>query len=470
MNIFFKFVIVVVFGTIASTARAQPQVTLEFEKSIGQFWAYEIINFEPNSVPPEGFNHPTGVDWLSGRDFVVADNRNNKLQTCNDEGECKLVGGDPFIGGRNDPGLFDHPHGVEVNIIGRIAVADEENNAVQYCTYNGSCVYSGESLSNNNPPSSSLGKWDNPDDVAFDSDQNIHGLDTGNDRVQVLRNGDLNVLGVYMSSGSGVGQINGARGIAIDKDDNVIIADTGNNRVQICDIDENCSVFGSMGSATGQFNAPSGVDVDTFGRIWVADTGNSRIQVCDYDGLCVAFGQAGSGDFEFDGLFDVAVHPTGRVAVADANNNRIQLFRTEGSFSINPGMNDAWYNKATDGQGFFITVFPDLGLVSLAWFTYETEIVPNTANLGYSGHRWLTALGPFSGKTATLNIDIASGGIFDTATDISHRSDGTIILTFESCNSGTVEYNIPSINQQGTVPITRVADDNVALCNAFISQ
>ena len=52
--------------------------------------------------------------------------------------------------------------------------------------------------------------------------------------------------------------------------------------------------------------------------------------------------------------------------------------------SLNLGFNDAWYNPATDGQGFFITVFPDLGIVSLAWFTYDTEIPTGDAkaNLG----------------------------------------------------------------------------------------
>ena len=40
----------------------------------------------------------------------------------------------------------------------------------------------------------------------------------------------------------------------------------------------------------------------------------------------------------------------------------------------------------------------------------------------------------------------------------------TIILTFENCKEGSVEYDIPSINRQGTVPIQRVANDNIALC------
>jgi formylglycine-generating enzyme required for sulfatase activity len=142
-------------------------------------------------------------------------------------------------------------------------------------------------------------------------------------------------------------------------------------------------------------------------------------------------------------------------------------------FQINPGLNDAWYDRDTDGQGFFITVLPDLGVVSLAWFTYDTELPPEdaTANLGDPGHRWLLAVGSFTGNKAILQIEMTSGGIFDTPTDIDRTdppgSDGSIILTFDSCNSGTVEYNITSINRQGIVPIQRVADDNIVICEAL---
>ena len=140
---------------------------------------------------------------------------------------------------------------------------------------------------------------------------------------------------------------------------------------------------------------------------------------------------------------------------------------------INPGLNDAWYNPATSGQGFFITVFPDLGYVSLAWFTYDTELPAEDAqaNLGDAGHRWLTAIGPITDNQVMMNITMTSGGIFDTSTEIERTdpagSDGTITLTFDSCNSGTVEYDIPSINREGIVPIRRVANDNIVLCEAL---
>jgi Tol biopolymer transport system component len=142
-------------------------------------------------------------------------------------------------------------------------------------------------------------------------------------------------------------------------------------------------------------------------------------------------------------------------------------------FLINAGLNDAWYNPVTNGQGFFITVFPNLGAVSLAWFTYDTELPAEdaTANLGDPGHRWLTAVGPISGNQVNMQIEMTSGGLFDTTSIIERTdpagSDGTIILTFDSCNSGTIEYDIPSIDRQGIIPIVRVANDNIVICEAL---
>ncbi|MFC1778074.1 proprotein convertase P-domain-containing protein, partial [Pseudomonadota bacterium] len=139
---------------------------------------------------------------------------------------------------------------------------------------------------------------------------------------------------------------------------------------------------------------------------------------------------------------------------------------------MNAGLNDAWYNPVTNGQGFFITVFPEIEYISLSWFTYDTERPAEgvTANLGEPGHRWLNALGAYSGNVAVMDISITSGGLFDTATEVSEVIDGTIILTFTDCENGTVEYDIPSINQQGIVPIQRVVRDNIALCEALNSD
>jgi hypothetical protein len=142
------------------------------------------------------------------------------------------------------------------------------------------------------------------------------------------------------------------------------------------------------------------------------------------------------------------------------------------AFEINVGLNDAWYNPATSGQGFFVNVFPNLGVVTLSWFTYDSELPPPDAhaNLGDPGHRWLNALGAIDGNRSEMDITFARGGLFDTATDIEEVDAGHITVTFESCESATVDYAIPSIGRQGTIPIQRVARDNIVLCEALSKQ
>ena len=112
----------------------------------------------------------------------------------------------------------------------------------------------------------------------------------------------------------------------------------------------------------------------------------------------------------------------------------------------------------------------------MAWFTYDTDLPAegDTANLGSPGHRWLTAIGTIDGDTAVMNIEFTSGGLFDTATELRRTdppgSDGTITLSFADCSSGLVEYDIPSVDRQGSVPIQRVAGDNIALCEALRAE
>jgi len=141
----------------------------------------------------------------------------------------------------------------------------------------------------------------------------------------------------------------------------------------------------------------------------------------------------------------------------------------ESIFQINAGLNDAWYNPATDGQGFFITVFPDIGKVSLAWFTYDTQLPGEDAqaNLGDPGHRWLTALGDYVDDHAVLDVYNTYGGLFDASQQVTQDVYGTMVLEFTDCNTGTVEYDIPSIGAKGKVGIERVARDNITLCEAL---
>jgi glucose/arabinose dehydrogenase len=139
----------------------------------------------------------------------------------------------------------------------------------------------------------------------------------------------------------------------------------------------------------------------------------------------------------------------------------------EPAFQINAGLNDAWYNVATAGQGFFITVFETRGEMFLAWFTYDVERPPEdvTAVLGDPGHRWVVAQGPYEGDTAILDVYTPSGGAFDSIEPPVDQGDpvGTMTIQWHDCSSATLTYDI-ELAGQGSIPLQRIVTDNIPLC------
>ena len=143
-------------------------------------------------------------------------------------------------------------------------------------------------------------------------------------------------------------------------------------------------------------------------------------------------------------------------------------------FLINAGIDDAWYNPATPGQGFLVSVLPVIEQVFVAWFTFDTGRPPEDvqAILGDPGHRWLTAQGPYSGNMANLTIFETVGGVFDAAeppavTDLGGY--GVMTIEFADCNNGLVSYEITSLGISGEIPVERIVLDNLPLCEILAS-
>ncbi|MFC1690470.1 hypothetical protein ACFL07_12605 [Pseudomonadota bacterium] len=146
------------------------------------------------------------------------------------------------------------------------------------------------------------------------------------------------------------------------------------------------------------------------------------------------------------------------------------IFAPPAPFSITYAMAGSWYYPPTTGQGFLIDVFDTENLMFLAWFTYDLERPPadTPAMIGDPGHRWMTALGPFTGDTANLNITWSSGMIFDSETPpVENESDGTMTVEFNDCYTGSVSYDLGSSDRTGTVPIERIVNDAVPLCETL---
>jgi len=450
------------------------------------------------------FDRPRGVAVDNSGSIIVADRGNDRIQICSTSGSCDEMGRSG-----TSVGQFESPRGVAVSSNGQIVVADTENHRIQVCSAAGNCSAFG-SLG------SSPGQFDSPAGVAIDGQDHIIVTDRSNNRIQICTmQGSCTAFG---SSGSGLGQFNGPTGIAVDNQNRIVIVDRFNHRIQVCSSQGSCSAFGSFGQAAGLFDSPWGVAVDRQNRIVVADLGNNRIQIFS-EAAAVAINSFSSssasieagqsvtlswsvdnatectpagGTSGWSGLF---IDPAGGSTTLAINSVGTFTFSlqcsgggaTAGStitvsvtepaeiFQINSGLNDAWFNPATSGQGFLITIFPDIKQMFLAWFTFDTERPDEavTAMLGEPGHRWITAQGPYAGNTAELIIFVTEGGVFDAVEPVVSTDpdgDGAMIIEFVDCTEGLVSYEITSLGISGEIPIQRIVPDNVSLCNELEAQ
>lgn len=140
--------------------------------------------------------------------------------------------------------------------------------------------------------------------------------------------------------------------------------------------------------------------------------------------------------------------------------------------TINAGMNDAWVSDDAPFQGFFFTVYEDISLLFLSWFTFDS-VAPTggTATFGAIDQRWVTGAGTIIGNAVTINVELTSGGVFNGPVPEATQQPnyGTIIIVFLGCDKAVLTYSFPGVGLFGQMTLSRVVTDNVALCEALSS-
>ena len=127
------------------------------------------------------------------------------------------------------------------------------------------------------------------------------------------------------------------------------------------------------------------------------------------------------------------------------------------------GLTGWWYDPRTSGQGFFVQVYPDLlapgkGIVQASWLTYDDVVG------GAEHQRWYTLSGTVvSGQTqVALTIYQNTGGNFNAPPITTAQPIGTATLSFDSCTSGQLTYNL--MGRASTIALTRLMQNET--CSA----
>jgi len=126
------------------------------------------------------FDYPADVAIGPDDSLYVADSYNNRIQKFSPEGKFVTKWGG-FLGTGikgNSSGSFDVATAIEVDVQGRVYVADFYNHRIQVFTGDG------DFLVEFGVQGSAPGEFERPTDMTVDSQGNIYVVDFGNNRIQ----------------------------------------------------------------------------------------------------------------------------------------------------------------------------------------------------------------------------------------------------------------------------------------------
>ncbi|XP_077965419.1 tripartite motif-containing protein 2 isoform X2 [Gasterosteus aculeatus] len=256
------------------------------------------------------FTNLQGVAASSLGKVLIADSNNQCVQIFSNDGHFKSRFG---VRGRT-PGQLQRPTGVAIHPNGDIIIADYDNKWVS--------IFSSEGKFKNKVGS---GKLMGPKGVSVDRNGHVIVVDNKACCVFIFQlNGKL--VTKFGNRGNGDRQFAGPHFAAVNNNNEIIVTDFHNHSVKVFNTEgEFLLKFGSNGEGNGQFNAPTGVAVDVNGNIIVADWGNSRIQVFDGSGSFLSYINTSADPLY--GPQGLALTSDGHVVVADSGNHCFKVYR-----------------------------------------------------------------------------------------------------------------------------------------------
>jgi hypothetical protein len=269
---------------------------------------------------------------------------------------------------------FKYLHGIAVDGLGNVYVADYGNNKVRKITSLGYVTtVAGSGIQGDTDGVGHAASFNGPTGVAVDASGNIYVADYGNNKIRQISisgyvttiagsgiQGDTDDVGVAAS-------FNGPSGVSVDASGNILVSDYRNNKIRKITPTGTVSTFagsGIIGDIDGiginaSFQEPFGLCVDGLSNLYIADTSNMKIRKITSNGFVSTL--AGNGVFgSTDGISTsasfalpngVAVDGLGNIYVSDHSSHKIRKITSAGEVSTFAGPNFYFIQGDVDGIG-----------------------------------------------------------------------------------------------------------------------
>ena len=294
------------------------RLTIDGDPVQGSPFPITVTIATPMKVIPN-LGSPRGTAVNSKGQTVVLEASGSCVSVLTPEGEKIRTFGTKGSGN----GQLSNTWGVTVDKDDNIYVADNSTHRIQKFSPKGEFVQAvGSGSSGNNQL-----QFYHPMGIVYNHrDSNLYVADQWNHRIQVLTT-DLRFVRAFGTEGTGSEQFQQPYDVAFNSDDKLYVADYNNSCIQVWTHDGRFLRAFSLKANGEKLTNPRCIAIDDSDTVYVAESGTHCVSVFTSEGgYITTFGGEGSEEGQYTYIYGLSIDHNDSIIVSDRDNGRLQIY------------------------------------------------------------------------------------------------------------------------------------------------